>query len=68
MGEKVIDKVRSVLNRKQRWDDPEYLARMIFSKLTEGNTSGEDGYGIYPKQTDGAGNHVVHRRTQMRRS
>ncbi len=37
--------VASALNRKQRWDDPQYIARILFDELEDGD-SGETGYGI----------------------
>lgn len=37
--------VRKALARKQRWDDPPYLARIIFCELV-GDDKGETGYGI----------------------
>lgn len=46
MGEDSINVVRDVLGRHARWDDPAYLARMLFNKMTEGDEQGETGYGI----------------------
>lgn len=40
------------LARKQRWDDPAYLARIIFSELIRGDEGGETGYGIAPYEID----------------
>ena len=40
------DDLRDVLSRKQRWTDPSYLSRMIFSRMTRNDTDGETGYGI----------------------
>lgn len=45
-GEALPGLVREVLARKQRWDDPTYLARMIFSKMVSDDIDGETGYGI----------------------
>lgn len=38
--------VKSALARKLRWDDPEYLARIIFDEMTKGRQGEETGYGI----------------------
>ena len=38
--------VRDVLKREQRWDDPLYLARMLFSTMVGDDTEGETGFGI----------------------
>lgn len=38
--------VRIALSRRQRWQDPEYLARIIFSQMTKGQEAGETGFGI----------------------
>ena len=38
--------VQSALAKKVRWDDPEYLTRIIFSEMIKGFIDGETGYGI----------------------
>ena len=38
--------VKTALARKERWDDPEYLARIIFDEMTKGRQGEETGYGI----------------------
>lgn len=38
--------VRDALLRKQRWDDAEYLARIIFSEMIRDRLDDETGYGI----------------------
>ena len=40
------DTVRSALAKKWRWDDPEYLARIIFCKMMKGEEGEETGFGI----------------------
>ena len=45
MGADSINVVRDVLAERERWSDAPYLARMLFSKMTEGDT-GSTGYGI----------------------
>jgi hypothetical protein len=56
MGSDAINVVTQVLARRQRWNDETYLARMLFSKMTEGEpVDAETGYGIgtYPADNDG---------------
>lgn len=36
---------------RNRWSDPDYLARIIFSRMTEGSNA-ETGFGIAPYQMD----------------
>lgn len=38
--------LRAALNRRQRWDDGAYLARIIFDQMTEGDHGSETGFGI----------------------
>lgn len=38
--------VKAALQRKQRWDDDSYLARIIFATMTKGHEDGETGFGI----------------------
>lgn len=38
--------VQTVLKRRVRWGDPEYLARMLFSAMVKGDIDGQNGYGI----------------------
>jgi len=42
--------VREILKRGERWDDPEYLARMIFSRMIRDDIDGELGFGIGTRQ------------------
>jgi len=42
----MLEDLRHVLKRKQRWDDPSYLCRMIFSEMIKDDIEGETGYGI----------------------
>lgn len=37
---------------KGRWDDPPYLARIIFSEMIRGDVLGQTGYGISPSECD----------------
>lgn len=38
--------VRRALARRERWDDPEYLARILFCEMIGDDVDGETGYGI----------------------
>lgn len=38
--------IKSVLQRKLRWDDYSYLARMIFSAMVREEIDAETGYGL----------------------
>lgn len=39
-------KVKKALKNKWRWDDPEYLARIIFCEMVKEHEEEETGYGI----------------------
>jgi hypothetical protein len=45
-GEALPLLLQGVLSRGLRWDDPSYLARLIFCEMVRGDERGEDGYGI----------------------
>ena len=45
MGEDSINVVRDTLAQQERWSDAPYLARMLFSRMTQDNV-GSTGYGI----------------------
>jgi len=45
-GNGLADLLKRILSLRQRWNDPEYLARMIFSEMVSKDLSGETGYGI----------------------
>ena len=38
--------VQTSLNKRWRWEDASYLARILFSELVKGHEDGETGYGI----------------------
>lgn len=42
--------VANALGRDARWNDPEYLARIIFDEMTEGSHGSETGHGIGMEQ------------------
>ncbi len=45
-GSQIGPLVARVLAQKRRWDDPAYLARLIFCALVAGQEFGETGFGI----------------------
>jgi len=47
-GSQVEEIVRKALQRKERWNDDAYLARIIFCELIGNDTKSETGYGIAP--------------------
>lgn len=42
----IEDTVRKALQRRQRWNDDEYLTRIVFSQMTRGREDEEFGFGI----------------------
>ena len=42
----LVETVRRALARRQRWDDPSYLARIIFCEMMGDDIKGETGFGI----------------------
>ena len=44
--------VQKAMQRKERWDDPAYLTRIIFDVMTEGQHGGETGFGISTSMCD----------------
>lgn len=44
--------VKSALSRKLRWDDGDYLARIIFSEMIKDDIDRETGYGLSNKLMD----------------
>lgn len=51
-GTELPETVRQGLARKARWDDEQYLARILFDEMT-GRRGGETGYGISAVVGDG---------------
>lgn len=49
-GSSLESTVKKALSRKQRWDDPEYLARIIFDEMIGKDQGEETGYGIGGEQ------------------
>lgn len=45
-GSNVPSILKMALNRKVRWDNAQYLTRIIFDELTDGLNGEETGYGI----------------------
>lgn len=51
-GYDMPETLRVALARKQRWDDPAYLTRIIFNTMTLGDEKGETGFGISTRVQD----------------
>jgi hypothetical protein len=45
-GDEVAAVVHQALAKRWRWNDPAYLARIIFDVMTEGQSGNETGFGI----------------------
>lgn len=45
-GDSTPEMLRKALARRKRWDDPSYLARIIFDAMTEDDHGSETGFGI----------------------
>jgi len=45
-GSDLANVLQVALSRRQRWDDPAYLTRIIFDAMTEGHHGSETGYGV----------------------
>ena len=50
----LAQKVRTALERRERWGDDGYLARIIISEIIRDGLDDEAGYGIYPDNDRGA--------------
>lgn len=50
-GTELPETLRRALARRECWDDPTYLARILFSEMTRGDDS-STGYGISTRLTD----------------
>lgn len=46
MGNDLIDTVRTAITKKWRWNDAEYLTRIIFNEMTRGSEFQEISFGI----------------------
>jgi len=51
-GSRLESIIAEALNRKERWHDPPYLARIIFCTLVLNNLDGSTGYGIDTGECD----------------
>ena len=45
-GTELFGVLKAALARRQRWDDHQYLARIIFDEMTKGQQGEETGFGI----------------------
>jgi hypothetical protein len=46
----IVEDVRAALARRERWNDPEYLARIIFDQMVGIQQGTETGFGIGTSQ------------------
>jgi hypothetical protein len=46
LGEDILTVAKDVLERRERWDDEPYLARMMFNAMTKGDEDASTGFGI----------------------
>lgn len=51
-GYSMPERLQNALERKERWDDDSYLARIIFCELVKGNETGSTGFGISPYEME----------------
>jgi hypothetical protein len=58
-GSELPETVRVSLEKKWRWNDSAYLARIVFCEMVSGNERGETGYGISTAMPDGANRVIV---------
>lgn len=58
-GYELAQTVQAALARGVRWDDPPYLARIIFSEMIGNNAKGEIGFGISARIGDNSYQIVV---------
>ncbi len=58
-GHKIECILKAALERaRDRWDDPQYLARIIFCEMIQDDVMGLTGFGISSKVGDGD-NHII---------
>lgn len=53
-GYKLPEVLREALAREERWDDDQYLSRIIFSEMIKDDIDGSTGYGISAYCGDGS--------------
>lgn len=58
-GSELPSDVQEALARKERWDDPSYLTRIVFCTMLHGDTEGETGFGISTSQPDNEYPYIV---------
>ena len=63
----LIETVKETIRRKARWDDPEYLARMIFEAMISFSTGREAGFGISGRGPHGDEWRIIHVDTEKQK-
>lgn len=51
-GCELLQTVQNAIKKEWRWDDPQYLARIIFDQMTENHHGQETGFGISSYEGD----------------
>ena len=49
-SQRIRETIAKALSKKWRWNDPEYLARIIFDEMTKSQHNTETGFGIGTKE------------------
>ncbi|QDP57889.1 MAG: hypothetical protein Unbinned1693contig1002_33 [Prokaryotic dsDNA virus sp.] len=58
-GSELYDVLKRALSRKERWNDPSYLTRIIFCEMVKDDVEGSTGYGISSTAGDGGTDIIV---------
>lgn len=58
-GDSLCIKVYKAMKKKWRWDDPPYLARIIFDEMTKNRHGEEGGYGIWNSAGDNNSHPII---------
>lgn len=58
-GTELPEIVQSALARQERWDDNQYLARIVFCEMVKGHEDGETGFGIGASVGDGGDRIII---------
>jgi len=58
-GEGLVTVLHRVLSRRDRWNDPAYLTRMIFSAMVKDDIDGSTGFGIGIDRPDNSYPYIV---------
>lgn len=59
MGSEIPSIIKTVLSRKERWNDYQYLNRMLFEEMIKNDIGSSTGFGISNQRYDGGADYVV---------